>query len=89
MADPTVAASLDKAVYVGGETMTLTVTYEVLGSRRVAVTITVADEAGNISKPVTATAVIAAATVVVEDSSGRAWAQRSDTGMVAVFTAVA
>lgn len=89
MAVPTCSASLDKPAYAVGETMTLTVSYSDADTQQVSVTVQIADKAGNTSAPVTCTAVIDPSTVTTSDSSGRVWTKQSDTGSVAVFTAVA
>ncbi len=89
MAVPTVTASLNKPSYRPGETMVLTVTYGDTDTKRMTVTITVADSDGNTSPPATLTAVIDPVTVEVTDDGDRTWTKTSDTGSVAVFQAVA
>jgi len=89
MATPTVSASLNKSAYQPGEPMTLTVTYSDADTKAVRVTVTVADSSGNTSAPAEVTALIDPSTVTVADSSGRVWVKQSDTGSVAVYTAVA
>jgi hypothetical protein len=88
MATPTVSASLNKATYVPGEVMTLTVTYGDADTKSVSVTITVKDSAGNTSAPATVTAVIDPLTITVTDAA-RTWTKTSDNGSVATFTATA
>lgn len=89
MASPTVSASLDKATYRPGDKMTLTVTYGDPDTKQLKVTIAVTDSAGNVSAPVTVTAVIDPLVVAVTDASGRVWTKVSDNGSVAVYTATA
>jgi hypothetical protein len=90
MSSPTVAASLNKAAYAVGETMTLTVTYGDPDRKTLTVTVTVEDtDATTAPATVTATAVIDPLTVTVSDSSGRVWTKVSDSGTVAVYTAKA
>lgn len=87
MAVPTAAASLNKPAYAVGEAMTLTVTYGDADQRTASQTITVADSTGN-DVVITTSAIIDPLTVTVEDVD-RTWAKVSDTGTVAVYTAVA
>jgi len=89
MANPTVSASLDKAAYAEGETMVLTVNRSDADTEALTLTIVATDKSGNSSTPVNVTATIDPTTVSVSDSSGRVWAQQSDNGSIAVFTAVA
>lgn len=88
MSTPTVSASLDKASYATGATITLTVNYSDPNTKALTVTVTVADATGS-SSPVTAVAVIDPATTTVSDTGNRTWTKVSDTGSVAVFTATA
>lgn len=89
MAVPTCAASLDKATYVPGETMVLTVTYGDADTQSVTVTVVVTDSQGNTSAPASVSAVVDPLTIAVSSVPARTWAQQSNTGSVAVFTAVA
>lgn len=88
MANPTVSASLDKATYVPGETMTLTINYGDTDTKSVRVTVYVEDSQGNESDPVTVTAVIDPLTKEVVDAD-RSWALVTDNGTVSVYQAVA
>lgn len=89
MAAPEVTASLDKSAYVTGETMTLTVSYRDADQRTATQTITVEDT-GGADVVITTTAVINPQnlTVTVTDAE-RTFSKVSDTGAVAVYTAVA
>lgn len=89
MAAPNATASLDKSAYVTGETMTLTVSYSDADQRAATQTITVEDSAGN-DVVITTSAVINPQnlTVTVSDAE-RTFTKVSDTGAVAVYTAVA
>jgi hypothetical protein len=89
MATPTVTASLDKATYAKGATMTLTVNYSDTDNKTMTVTLTVTDSSGNSSSPATVTAVIDPLTISVSDSLAHTWTKVSDSGFVAVFTATA
>lgn len=89
MATPTVTASLNKSTYAVGETMTLTVNYADTDQKNIAVTVTVTDAEGNTSTPVTVPALIDPLTVAVSSTPTRTWTKQSDTGAVAVYTAVA
>jgi hypothetical protein len=90
MAAPTVSASLNKAAYAIGETMTLTVTYGDADRKTLTVTVTVEDtDATTAPATVTATAVIDPLTISVTDSTSRVWTKVSDSGSVAVYTAKA
>ena len=89
MANPTVNALLDKAIYRPGDTMRLTVNYSDPDQKTVAVTVQVTDSLGNTSAPVTVNAVVDQLTVAVADSSGRAWTKQSDNGSQAIYTALA
>lgn len=88
MSAPTCSASLNKATYAPGETMTLTVNYGDPDRRTDTVTITVTDSTG-LTGTASTTLVMDPLTLAVSDSSGRVWAKQSDTGSVAVYTAVA
>jgi hypothetical protein len=88
MANPTVTASLDKSIYRPGETMTLTVTYNDTDRETVKVTVQVTDMAGNQSPAYIVNATVDQLTLSVTDTA-RAWTKKSDTGSVAVYTAVA
>lgn len=89
MAVPTVSASLDKAKYAPGETMTLTVNYSDTDTQSVTVTVTASDSSGNSSNPVNVSCVIDPVSLSVSDSGGRVWTVQSDNGQVAVLSAVA
>jgi hypothetical protein len=89
MAAPTCSASLDKASYLPGETMTLTVNYSDPDQDNLTVTVVVTDSSGLSSAPVTATAVIDPLTIQVSSDPARTWTLASDNGSVAVFSAVA
>jgi hypothetical protein len=89
MSNPTVSASLDHTTYAVGATMTLTVTYGDTDQQNMTVTVTVTDAEGNVSAPVTISTVIDPLAVGVVSSPARSWTKVSDTGSVAVFTAVA
>lgn len=90
MANPTVSASLNKATYAKGETMTLTVTYGDADNKTFSVTVQVTDSEGNKSEPVTVPVSISdKVTVAVTDTDGRTWAKVSDNGSVAVYTSTA
>lgn len=87
MANPTVAASLNKAAYSPGETATLTVTYGDSDNSTSTVTVTVTDQAGGTGTSTVTLVKQDAVSASVTDSSGRSWTKQSDTGSVAVFTA--
>lgn len=89
MTSPTLSASLDKPTYPVGALMTLTVTYGDADRTAMSVTITVKDAEGNTSAPVTIPVVIDPLTLTVTSTPARVWTKVSDTGTVAVFTAVA
>jgi uncharacterized protein (DUF2141 family) len=89
MASPTATASLNKAAYAIGETMTLTVTYGDTDRQNGTVTFSVTDAEGNSSGSQTVPFVIDPLTVTVSSTPVRTWTKVSDTGSVAVFTAVA
>jgi hypothetical protein len=89
MAIPTVSASLDKATYTPGETMTLTVNYSDSDRQTLVVTVTVADSQGNTSAPASVNAVVDPLTVNVSSTPARSWTQVSNTGAVAVYTTTA
>ena len=90
MANPIISsASLSKAIYAPGETMTLTVTYSDPDNQAVTVTTTLTDSDGNTSAPVTSTAVIKDSVSVAVVEAGKTWAKVSDNGTIAVFQRVA
>jgi hypothetical protein len=89
MAAPTVSATLDAAAYAVGATMTLTVTYADPDSQAIAITVQASDSSGNTSAPMQVSALIDPVTLAVSDDGQRTWTKVSDTGSVAVFTAVA
>jgi hypothetical protein len=89
MASPTATASLNKATYAIGETMTLTVNYSDVDRQNGTVTLTITDAEGNVSAPITVPFVIDPLTVTVTSTPVRTWTKVSDTGSVAVFTAAA
>lgn len=89
MPAPTVSASLNKATYVPGEVMSLTVNYADADTQTLTVTVTVTDSQGNSSAPSVVTAVIDPSTITVSSSPARTWTNQSDNGSVAVYTAVA
>lgn len=86
MANPTVAANLNRTTYSPGETASLTVTYGDADTKTFTVTVTVTDSGGNSSAPATVTAVVDPLTITVTDAA-RTWTKVSDTGTVAVFQA--
>lgn len=86
---PTVTASLNKATYIKGETITLTVNYRDADTKTVTVTITVKDAAGNLGTATVPLTVADPLTLTVTDTDGRVWAKVSDSGSVAVYSAVA
>src|SRR5688572_30897009 len=79
MADPAVTATLDRATYAPGDTMTLTVDYSVPAESRVAAAVTL-DVLGA-SRQATVAAPVMRLTVADPD---RAWSQVSDDGATAV-----
>lgn len=89
MATPTVSASLNKASFVPGETMVLTVNYGDADTETVTITVVVTDSQGNDSAPATVTAVIDPLKITVTDSGNRSWTKQSSNGSIAVFTATA
>jgi hypothetical protein len=90
MASPTVSAALNAASYAPGALMTLTVNYADADSQPLTVFVTVQDAAGNVSAPASVQVNITdALTITVSDSGGRTWTKVSDSGGVAVYTAVA
>lgn len=90
MANPTVTASLNKASFAPGDTMTLTVTYADPDNRSGTVTVTVTDTGGGSSAPASVGYVIAdPVTIAVTDSLNHTFTKQSDTGAVAVYTATA
>lgn len=74
-------ATLDKASYNAGDTMTLTV---VSDKRVSSVSLAIASAGDN----ATVTTTVQAG-VTVKDSTGRNWASKSDDGKTAVYTAIA
>lgn len=89
MAIPTVSASLNKSSYAPGETMTLTVSYGDADTKTMSVTVTATDSQGNTGTSTPVSVVIDPTTLSVSDSLGKTWTKASDSGTVAVFTAVA
>jgi hypothetical protein len=90
------SATLDKASYATGDTMTLTIVRSATATTEAALNLAVnatgAD--GTQATPINVTATIEvtspeASTVGVTDDSGRQWAQASDDGTTAVWTATA
>jgi hypothetical protein len=90
--------TFDQASYAPGDTITLTADYtpDQPGSAPTtfSATVTITDASGtavaNASAPFTVAEPVAGGDVVsVSDDGGRAWAQQSDSGSVAVFTATA
>lgn len=89
MANPTItSAALNKAAYAPGETMTLTVNYSDPDKQNLQISIKVADSAGNEANA-SVNAVIDPSVVTVTSAPSKTWTKVSDTGAVAVFTAVA
>jgi hypothetical protein len=89
MTSPTLSASTDKPSYPVGALMTLTVTYGDPDRTAMTITVTVTDAEGNKSAPVTIPVVIDPLQIAVVSTPSRAWTKVSDTGSVAVFTAIA
>lgn len=90
--------TFDEASYAPGDTISLTVDYtpDQPGTTPTtfSATVTITDASGaavaNASAPfVVAEPVAGGDTVSVSDDGGRAWSQQSDSGSVAVFTAIA
>jgi hypothetical protein len=87
---PVVVASLNKASYAPGEVMVLTVNYGDVDNQAITVTVVATDASGNASAPVTVTAnIMDPVSVAVSSVPARVWTLVSDTGVVAVYTAVA
>jgi hypothetical protein len=88
MANPTVAVSTNKPKYAPGETITLTITYGDADRVSMEISVTVTDSQGN-TGTATTSIVIDQGSVSVQSVPSRNWAKVSDSGTVAVFTAVA
>lgn len=91
MADPVITgAALDRAMYVPGETMVLTVHGHDLDETAVEVVVQLRNKASEaLSAPVTVTATVDELEAVATDASGRVWTQQSRTGDAFVLTATA
>lgn len=90
--------TFDEASYAPGDTITLTVDYTPDQPSSVpttfSATVTISDASGNQLAQQSAPFVVAEPgtggdTVSVSDDGGRTWSQQSDSGSVAVFTAIA
>ena len=88
MANPTASATLNKASYAVGETMTLTVSHTDADRQTLTVSGTVTDSQGN-SASWSATAQIDAGAVLITASGGKTWTLQSATDNQSVFTATA
>jgi hypothetical protein len=95
MSDPTLTLSADKAVYVAGETITVSAAYtdEATESETLTISGTATDSAGN---TVTATTVVTVNSqtpqhmdVTVTDNDDRTYAKTDDQPGVATFTTTA
>jgi len=88
MANPTASASLNKASYAIGETMTLTVAHTDADRQTLTVSGVVTDSQGNTASW-SATADLDAGTVAITADGGKVWTLQSATANQSVFTATA
>jgi len=88
MANPTASATLNKASYAVGETMTLTVNHTDADRMTLTVSGTVTDSQGN-SADWSATAKIDAGVVTFTQTGGKTWTLQSATDNQSVFTTTA
>lgn len=87
MANPTATATLNKASYAVGETMTLTVDHTDADRMTLTVSGVVTDSTGN-SASWSATAKLDAGAVSITSTGGKTWTLQSATDNQSVFTAV-
>lgn len=88
MANPTASATLNKASYSVGETMTLTVNHTDADRLTLTVSGVVTDSQGN-TGAWSATAQIDAGAVTITQTGGKVWTLLSATANQSVFTATA
>lgn len=88
MANPTASATLNKATYAVGETMTLTVTHADSDRQTITVSGVVTDSTGN-TAAWSATATIDKGDVTITQTGGKTWTLQSATLTQSVFTATA
>lgn len=88
MANPTATASLNKAAYAIGETMTLTVDHTDADRMSLTVSGVVTDSNGN-TATWSANAELDAGVVTITATGGRTWTLQSATANQSVFTATA
>ena len=88
MANPTATASLNKAQYAIGETMTLVVSHTDADRQTLTVSGVVTDSNGNTASW-SATAELDAGAVAITQDAGKAWTLQSATANQSIFTATA
>jgi hypothetical protein len=88
MANPTASATLNKASYAVGETITLTVNHTDADRQTLSIAGTVTDSVGN-SANWSATAQIDAGVVAFTQTGGKTWTLQSATANQSVYTTTA
>jgi hypothetical protein len=89
MASPTVSAVLDKATYVPGAPIVLTVSYNDPDTATSVITVTGTDAAGHPATVTVTLAVVDPVTVTVTDTKGHVWTKGADNGAQVTFTTTA